>query len=339
MPNIDFLQILRDAWKMAWKNRFLWWFGWFILLPGIINPDYFPNPNESSGLKTAWQKVADEYNLTGINPEDFFLAHAGTIILITTIILIFFVSATLLSILGRGALIKSTQRLLRNEPTNFKIGFQDGKKYFGKIFFIMLATGLTIILCVIILALPLTILFATKNYIPAAILLFFAIIIIIPLIIIYKYIQAYAFYYVVLADLRPWPAIENAYAIFRKNILASIIMSLLFIPFGIAMLIALIPVLILTLIIFVPIGIALYAAFQKIGLVIAAVSGIFGFLAIFSLPSAVLTTFYEIAWVLFFHKIATPKKLEAVEAVPVAEKKESTKIQTPDAIKTADKTE
>ena len=339
MPDIDYVQILRDAWKMTWKNRFLWWFGWFILLPGFINPNYLPNLRDNQWLNYLWQKASSGSNLNDFNPQDFFMSHMALVAALVIVVIGLFTAAVLISFLGRGALIKSTQRFLRGEPVGFKIGFADGKKYFGKIFSVIFGSGMAIIACFFVLALPLTILFATENYIPAFILLLFAIVIIIPLLFIYKYVQTYACYYVVLADLRPWLAVENAYAIFRKNILASIIMSLLFLPFGIVMLLAFVAAIFLTLIVFVPVGLLLYAIFQQVGIMIAAVVGFLAFLVILSVPYAVLVTFYEVVWILFFHKIATPKKKEEVETADELVKKEPAKMPTPEAIKTTDTSE
>jgi membrane protein implicated in regulation of membrane protease activity len=329
MPNIDYLKIFRDAWKITWTNRFLWWFGFFLLASGGANFNYFSSGNEKSSQD--WQAFTEKIHLQEFLAKHFALIVIGIIALII-LCLIFFV----LNFISRGALIKSTQKILKNEPANFKTGLKDGKKYFGKIFSIFFFSGLAVAVCIVMLAIPITILFVAKSYIIAIILAIFALIILIPLLILAKYIQAYASFYVVLADLKPWLAVENAYALFKKNILASIIMSLLFIPLGILSFFILIAIALAVLLIFGLIGLVLFFAFKETGAIIALVLGLIVFIPAVFLFFSIFSTFSEVAWVLFFHVIATPKEKEKVEEKALETKAEVSALANPDAMKTVE---
>ncbi|MFA5961444.1 MAG: hypothetical protein WC848_02045 [Parcubacteria group bacterium] len=327
MPNIDYLKIFRDAWKITWNNRFLWWFGLFMLASGGVNFNYFSSGDEKSSQD--WQTFTEKFHL-----QEFIAKHSALLAIGLMILILLCLIFLVLNFIGRGALVKSTQKILKNEPNSFKIGFRDGKKYFWPIFSIFFFSGLVVAVCFIILFVPIAILFVAKSYIIATILAILAVAILIPLLILAKYIQTYACFYVVLADLKPWLAVENAYALFKKNILASIIMSLLFIPLGILSFFVLIAIALIVLIIFGLIGLALFFAFKNTGAIIALALG----LAVF-IPSAILfysifSAFSEVAWVLFFYVIATPKVKEVVEEKVEEIGAEATALTGGEAMKT-----
>lgn len=326
MPNIDYLKIFRDAWKITWKNRFLWWFGFFMLASGGANLNYFSSGDGKT--QKDWQALTEKINL-----QQFLLEHTAPIAIGLTLLVILFLAFLILNFIGRGALIKSTQKILKKEAVNFSSGFQDGKKYFWKILSIFFFSGLLIFICFIVLFTPIAILFLAKSYVIGTILAILALAIVIPLLILTKYIQSYAGYYVVLADLRPWLAVENAYALFKKNILASIIMSLLFIPIGILSIFIAIAIVLVTIIIFGLIGLALFFAIKNTGVIIAVALGLIFFIPAIILFYSVFNAFSEVAWVLFFHVIATPKEKEKVEE-KISEEEKAAILPATETIKT-----
>lgn len=335
MPNIDYLQIFRDAWKIIWKNRFLWWFGFLVALPGIFNLQYLPNTDKDSDFQIVWKKISEsELDLSFL---ESFLANENFFPILVGILLLLILVSILLSLLGRGALIKSAQHILRSEPTSLKTGFREGKKYFGKIFAILFFSGLAIAACILILVVPILILIGTQNYFPAIVLGILAFFILIPLVILYKYVAIYACYYSVLTDLRPWLAVENAYTTLKKNFFPSIIMSLLFLPLGILAFLVFALIVIITLVLFVPLGFLLFASLQKTGLLITASLGIPFFLALLLFSSSVINTFYEVSWILFFYKIAGPKENNEMNKEKIEEEVIKDKLPTPEAIKTTQK--
>jgi hypothetical protein len=327
MPNIDYLKIFRDAWKITWNNRFLWWFGLFMLASGGTNFNYFSSGDEKSNQN--WQDLTEKIQL-----QEFLEKYSTLIFIGLAALVLFFIILLVLNFIGRGALIKSTQRILKKEPANFRSGFRSGKKYFWKLFSIFFFSGLFIFFCFVILFAPIAFLFLAKSYIIAIILAIFAVVIIIPLLILTKYIQTYASFYVVLADLKPWLAAENAYTLFRKNILASIIMSLLFIPLGIVSFFIVIAIALAVILVFGPIGLALFFAFAKIGAIIAIVAGLFVFVLAFTLFLSIFSTFSEVAWILFFYIIASPKEKEKVVETTPETKEEISALANTDAMKT-----
>lgn len=331
MSNIDYLKIFRDAWKITWSNKFLWWFGLFFLLPGVFNSSY--TPTEIPNPAKSWQNLSEKLHVPTPN---FFSEYPNFIFFILGFLFILFLISLILSLIGQGAIIKSVQHILKNKPADFRSGWKNGKKYFWKMLSILFFSGLAFALCTAILFLPIAILFYTKAYLVAIPLAILAVLIIIPLLVLYKFLQTYACFYAVLADLTPWAAIESAYILFKKNILSGIIMALLFIPLGIFSFLLIIAIALIILIIFGLIGLILFFIFKKIGIIIAAVSGLIIFIFASILLYSIFASFSQVAWVLFFHTIAAPKEEERVAEKIKEPEKELTHLPAVDAVKTVE---
>jgi hypothetical protein len=321
MPKIKYIEILKSAWSLTWKNRRLWWFGLLIALgsPGL---NYNLGKNEKIDSAT-FQKASD-----------FASQHLPWIIAGAIIIFLLVIFLMLIGIIARAGLIKSIDSVSKNQPMSFKAGLKEGKKYLGKLFLLGLAIFFLIFASIVVLALPVTFLAISKSYIFAIFLGILALLILFPVMILAGFLYLFGNLYVVLADLSVWNALEKSYELFRKNLLSSIIMYLLFIPVSLALFMAGVAVFILLAVVFAAIGVAMYAAFSKIGAIITAAIGISIFLAIMMAVRSVFETFSQAAWYLFFLEIAKPKAEEmVVEAI--LEKKEEV-LPVPDPVKTAE---
>lgn len=323
MPDIDYLKIFRDAWKITRKNRFLWWFGLFLLLSTISTPNYFFPSDEKS--KELWRTVNEKIHL-----QEFISQHAVVIGIVFTSLFLFFLA---LNLIARGALIKSTQKILQKKSINFKLGFREGRRYFWNIFIIFFFIGLLVAVCFFVLFLPIMMLVLAKSYVVATMLAILASVFFIALVILCKYLQTYGCFYVALANIRPWLAIENAYALFKKNILASIIMSLLFIPLSIFSFLVFIIIALIVLVVFGIIGVILFSTFKEIGAIIAIITGLITLISSLIIFYAFFSALSQVAWVLFFYAIATPKEKEAVAEKIVTPEKISA-LNNAEAIKT-----
>lgn len=328
MPDIDYLKIFRDAGKIVWKKRFLLWFGLFLALPGMLNFRF--SPSDDPRTKETWDRLA-----ANIHPQQFLAAHTGLVIILAVIAFFAFLSFLVLGFISQGALIKSTQMILKSKPSGFRLGFAAGRRYFWKIISILFFSGILLFFCLVILIAPIVFLFTAKSYVIGTLLALCAIAILIPLIVIYIYLRRYACLYAVLADINVWLAMENAYALFRRNVWPSIIMSLLFIPLGILAFLTMLLFALVFLVIFGLFGFVLYLVIKQAGIIIAAVIGGSAFLLTVLTFYSAFNAFSEVAWVLFFHIIAAPQKTQEVtEKVSEAEN-ESASLTTTDAVKTA----
>ena len=272
--------------------------------------------------------MASPENKNGDNvwnrPEiaDFIQNGFHWIIIGSIILSIIFIIFIILGIIGRGALIASIEKHIQEKPADFHSGIKDGKNNFWKIFMIILSLGLFIFLTIAILSAPVIFLFLNHDYIFGIFMGILALAIAAPLIILAAYLKIYGCLYAVLGKLNFWPAIENSYNLFLKNISSSIIMSLIFIPLHIFLMLLIFMVFIPIVIIFAAIGFIFFLIAGKIGAIIIV---IFGLLVLFAICIYILSfyeAFSQAVWVLFFHEIAKTKAPELIaepelEAKPI----------------------
>lgn len=304
---ISYLKILKDSFKLAWKNRYLWWFGFMISLSSIGGTRYSFDARNETAQNTAFEKQL----------QDFVSQNAHWVIAGIAVLIAVCIVLGILSIISRGALIHSVEKHLKNEVSNFKTGFKKGKEKFWRVLAIALSTGLFMISSLIVLGAPVAFLFFNRNYIIGLFMGALAVLILIPLLILTAYLKTYGYIYAVSGNLQFWPALENAYNLFRKNIKSSIIMGLLFIPVGLVLAIVSLMVAIPIIIVFLGIGLVVFLIAGKIGAIAVAVIGIICLLAAFLAVRSIYEVFAQTVWIMFFHKIAKPKVEEAViETVP-----------------------
>ena len=302
MPSINYLEIIKKAWAITWKNRYLWWFGFFVILGGGGSVNYFFNSGEDKKLDPAQNEKILE----------FFSQNIHWVITLAIVVFLLLIIFFILNTLGRGALITSIEKNIKGQVSNFKSGWKDGKKNFWKIFIIDFSLGLFIFLTLLILIAPVAILFLNKNYIIGGILTFLAILIFIPIAILTSYLKTYSYLYSILGKINFWPAVENAYNLFAKNFWASIILSLIFIPLGIVLMLIILALVPFLLLIFLILGTIGYLALGKITAIIISAIGLVIFFLYAIFVKSIYEVFSQAIWILFFHEIASPKIPEAV---------------------------
>ncbi|MFA7319304.1 MAG: hypothetical protein WC022_01780 [Parcubacteria group bacterium] len=308
---IPYLSIIWKAFSLTWKNRYLWWFGFFAMLSNLGGLNYLSGESEKSHP----QKQVFFENISH---------HPHWIAIGMLVLAIIIIAFAILSVISRGALISSINKLHRHNNTDFKTGFQAGKKYFGKIFSIALFSGFFTLAALLILAPPVVFLFLNHNYFLGFIMVVLAFSIFVPLIILISFLRIFGYLYTIIGNLNPWAAIENAYVLFRKNIAASLVMAILFIPinlfFFLLVIFALIPI---TLVI-LPLGILLFLFAGTLGAMIAVIFGL-AILAVFVVfLRSTLEVFTQAIWIFFFYELAAPPEKEiaaesAAEIKPLPE--------------------
>lgn len=304
---MDYLNILKKSWQITWNNKYLWWFGLFITI-GSGGANFNFSFNEKN-----WNNEAKTFQETQEAFVNFISQYSGWIITGLSLLIVLIIIFIILRIIGRVGIIKSVDNMEKGRESNFSDGLKEGRKYFWKIFFTGLLIGIFILATIIVLFLPVAFLFYLKSFIIGVITAFLAIIIFIPLLVLASFIKIYSYLYIILGNLSIRSALENAYKVFRNNLLSSIIMGLIFIPIIISMGIAMVLVIMSLAIIFLVIGLILYLILNKIGIIITAVLGLISLLLIVLLIRSVYETFHQAVWVLFFREIALAKDKKAGE--------------------------
>jgi hypothetical protein len=300
---IPFFEILKQAAQIVWQNRFLLWFG---LLMALGSPGGSLNFNPSNKLE---------------NQEDalrsFLEAHWSIVIIALIILGIIGIILFFLSLIAKAGLIKSVSLLSQNKKTNFRIGWQFGKKYLSKLVGLFLLFFTATFVIVVVLGVPVIYLAISKAYLSAVLVGIFAVAILIPLVFIFTITKNFAEFYIILSGLRVRSAIETGYELLLKNIGHSIIFALLLLAVSIFAGLVLLPIVGITLFILVPTGIIFYYL-SKIAFVIFLSLAILLFLAVILFASSILQTYKTTAWTLFFQEIAKIEKLETEKATQEA---------------------
>lgn len=297
---IPFVEILKEAARIVWRNRFLLWFGLLIALgsPGSFNisgnEEHFGGKGEAARnfFETHWQIVA-----------------AFAVILLAIAIILF-----LISLIAKAGLVKSVNLISQGKKTSFKEGWHSGKKYMGKLFGLAVLFFLATFVVVIVLAIPVVYLVVAKSWASAVLVGLLAVAIFIPLIFVFILTKAYAEFYVILSDLRIRGAIESGYNLLLKNIGNSLVFALLLFAVGLATAIVLIPVAGIAALILVPAGILFYYL-NKIVFGVFLALAIILFLAAILFISSIFQAYRMTAWTLFFREIAKVEKPETEAAV------------------------
>lgn len=294
------MEILKQAGRIVWQNRFLLWFG---LLMALGSPGSFNVGNNN------------DFGSQSDTAKNFFETHWGIVLALVIVFFVIGIILFLISLIAKAGLVKSVNLVAQNKKTDFKTGWKSGKKYFGKLFKLAILFFLAIFVIIFVLAIPIIVLAASKFWIGAILVGILAIAIFIPLIFIFSLTKIYAEFYIVLSNLRIRSAIETGYGLFVKNIGNSIIFALLLAAVSIVAGIVLLPVAGIALVILIPTGIAFYYL-SKIAFAIFLGVAILIFLAAILFVSSIFQTYKTAAWTLFFQEIA---KVEKPETEKVAE--------------------
>jgi len=313
--NINYIQILKNAWKITWENKFLWWFGFFVALGGggVFNHNFNSSENNNAG-EEIYPEIVEKMSYYWSMYSEWIIT--GIIILI---LIIFILCA--LGIIGRGGLINSLIEINKNNKTKFSFGFKKGKKFFWKLFVLNLILGIILILILAIFSFPIVSLLFAEAYGSAVLLSIIAIPIVISVFILVSFLRTYSQIYLVGNETRIVKSISLAYNILKKNIGKSVLMSIILMAVGIIIGIAIIIIILILSIPFIIWGIASFST-GSLNLVAIIITGLFSFVSYFIFKSAYIV-FVQATWILFFNEIATsiinnPKKELQIETEKVS---------------------
>lgn len=301
----SYFKIFWRAWQITWRNRYLWWFGFFVAFSEISFSLILVNDKENS------LPVQQKF-IHFISQNTSWAVGIGLLILLVYLLLIS------LNVIGRGALIGSINKHLQNKPANFKLGIAIGKKYFWRILFLGLTLSLLSFFIIVVMIAPVSFLFFNHNYIIGTLMAILATFILVPVFILFFYLKIFGFLYIVLGDLTFWSAMENAYQLFQKNILSSLGILLLFIPVCLFWLAIIFLVAVPLIIVILAIASLSFLIAGKAGALVIVLIGLAGFLAFIFFTDIIYKTFAQAVWVLFFREIARPKiKEEAIKEIEI----------------------
>lgn len=311
---LDYFEIIRRAWEITWKYKFLWLFGFIIALAAGgsnvgNNLNYSMNGADSSTL--------------GTNIGNFADAYLVLVLFIVAVFGLFGFIVWILSIISTGGLVGSAAKIERGEPTSLNDGFKTGAKNFWRILGLNIIVGLIILVLVLAVIVPLIaviVVIASAGdqgggmlagmicFILIAVVALFAVALVAMVL---SVVSIYAIRYIVLEGGGVFESFSNGWRLLKREFAATAIVFLLvWIISALAGLVFAVP----GLIIGVPVFLALLAGIttQNIGVVGLAFVG-FTLLSLFmAFLNGILEAYRSVVWTLAFMKIGNRGKAEPV---------------------------
>ena len=314
MKQVAYLEIIKQAAKITWQNKFLWIFGFFSLL----------------GTSFSFKWTADDEKTSQVEETvtSFMQQHTGIFIGICIVLVILYIVFIILKLIGNAAIIKSANNIAVYSQSTFSKIFSEVKKYVWSMFLLEAIVTISLLVIFFVMLIPILLLFSLKAYVPAVLALLVAIVIIIPLAVIAYFLQKYGYFYIVLGNMKTRMALESAYGIFRKNVKESLLMGLLGIVLNMAVAAVAFACLLAMAIAIVPFGFLAYWVFSKTGVIaVVIIAGVI-ILGILAVALSWYASFVQTFWVLFFQQISLEKK----EKKTIEELEAEIKIPSPETV-------
>ena len=285
MKEIQYLDILKKSFLISWKNKFLWFFGFFIFFNLVL--DEFISFSDSTSFKNS--------TISSLSSKEANLYLA--------LLLLIIVSFGVLKVLSVVGLIQSINNPTLYKQKKIKAILFGATKYFWRLLGIDLALDLFIFFVSLFLAFPVTALFALNARLFGILTLIAASFILIPLILLAFFLKKFAHIFMVLSDSNAKASLDFSYTILLKHKRASLLMFF---------------IMLLNLIIFLS---CIFGLFLVYFVVVIICSFLFasagGWLALSFLGSmlvillVVASSFFNVytqkAWFLFFSQISMQK--------------------------------
>jgi hypothetical protein len=324
----SYRQILRNAFKISWKNKYLWFFGIFasFLSIGSEYQILWRSLSQQASLKwyAGWANFLDTGIFTGkslVAIGQLFAANPGKMIALLIFLLIVLgvaIAVIWLAVASQVAIVSNSEKIIKNRKDKAEVGMHDGLRAgsnnFWSVFGLNLFSKIIINIVVILITLPL--LFTAINKSAGHIIYIILFVLLIPVAIAISLLMKYAITYVILKKQKMFAALKNAWNLFLANWIISLEMALLL--FVISFL-ATLAILLASLIIAVPFIILATSFFHLLSMSAFWVMVILAFIVItvfIILSGAWLSTFQVIVWTNLFMQLNSAKggesKLERV---------------------------
>ena len=331
---MNYGELISDAFRISWRNKFLWFFGFFVVgtgggsfnipsnLGGSGGGSDFGNPNNSPENSLQMGRAFAQGSPFG--PSGLFQNLPGNFILIAVLAvilaLVLFLVFLALSIISNGGLAESVAAIQRGEERRFGMTWRAGLSNFWRVL------GLLILLFLIFLGLLIAILILPGLMFGAVFLLtqslgwrvaigilagLLALALMLLVFLPYWIIGKLALRELVIDRERIIASIGEGYGMFRRNIGRSLLVGLILIGLSIGITIALLIVfVILALVLAVPVVLLFVGGYTTAGVIIGIIAAV-----LFIIPTLVISgaigTFYHSYWTLAYLRLNEPPTPQA----------------------------
>ncbi|HOF42268.1 MAG TPA: hypothetical protein PLF30_03855 [Candidatus Moranbacteria bacterium] len=316
MKSIQYFKILKEAFVTVWKNKFLWLFGFFVILGSAGSSINIKNSESDSEVLPS-QLIS------------FFQDNPMVAVFAVLAFLFLILALFLLRLVGTAAIVKSANNIKVYRQSKIRKIISETKKYIWRLFLLEVFVGIALALLAIILFVPIAQLFVLKAYALGILSLIGAAAIMLGLIVISFFLIKYGIFYIILTNMKLRQSLESAYSLFRKNIKESLLMAAILFVLNIFAFILFLTLLTFISIAFIPLVLIAFLVFAKTGVIIILTVALIIILTMTFFLSSIFAAFMQTAWLLFFKQIAADKNDEEKFAEKLAAEN---KIPSPEVI-------
>ena len=323
---MNYGDLIRDAFRITLRNRYLWFFGFFA---GGTGSNFIGNVPSGGN-----------FNPGNFDPDDFQRSGAGFsglsaqlgqgvlgnavlilgIVVVALLLVLFFI---FMAIISQGALADSVAAIDRGEGRRFGSAFASGMGNFWRVLgyyvlFFLVALGLLVVIGIPVALLIGGTFVATQStgarVSVAVIVGILAILLLIVVFIPFSIIAQYALREIVVRRERVFGSVGSGYSLFRRNIGRSLLLWLIQIGLSIGIGIAFILLLLIVgLVLFLPTIALAIAGYSTAAIVAGVIAGLI-LLPILLVATGAIGTFSHAYWTLAYLRL-TPGTPEATPRV------------------------
>lgn len=300
-------EILKEAWRVISRQRFLWIFGIFAAVWGnggvydvVFN--YSNLASKLSDLKASFLAGGINQFLNNLNDYFAISSWAGAFVLI--IALAIFCLLIWLVMVSQAALIDAAKKLKEGQKASAAESFKVGKKVFWPVLSLNLLNKLVTYGLLIVVGIPLFAVYLTSdNILWPVILSLYSFLILVPGAIIISFIALYATIFIVVKKYHLAKAIAEAWHLFIKNWLVSLEMAFVLLVINFLASLAAFVAMTVCLIPFVLFGLLFNILGSAAGFWIVIILALIVIVLILILMASLIASFQVTAWTLLFSRL------------------------------------
>ena len=310
---MNYGDLIRDAFRITLRNRYLWFFGFFAGGAGSSFIGNVPSAGSNFNLDDFRRSGAGASGLTaqvGQGLSDTVLILGSVVVVL--LIALFFIS---LAIISQGALADSVAAIDRGEGRRFGLAFTSGTGNFWRVLgyyvvFFLVALGLLVVIVIPVALLIGGTFAATQSTgVRVSVAVVVGILAVLSLIVVFiplSIISQYALRDIVVRRERVLGSVGSGYSLFRHNVGRSLLLWLIQLGLSIGIGISFIlVVLIVGLVLFIP-TIALAAAGYSTAAITAGVIAGLILLPLLLVAAGAVGTFSHAYWTLAYLRLTAP---------------------------------
>ena len=313
---MNYGELIKDALAISWRNKFLWFFGFFAGGTGTNFVGNVPSGGGNFDGGDFEQSGAGASGLAAqLGPGIF--DNAALIVALVVVGVVIFLLFIAMSLISQGALAESVAAIDRGEGRRFSSGWRSGLRNFWRVLgyyvvFFLIALGLLVAIGIPIALLVAGTFAATESIgarITVAVLLgLLALALLFVVFIPLSIVGQYSLREIVVRREGVFASVGGGYRVFRRNIGRSLLVWLINLGLGIGVGIAvLIALLLVGLVLFLPTIILAFAEYATAAVVAGIVAGVI-LLPILLAVSGATGAFFHSYWTLAYLRMTANRE-------------------------------